>query len=297
LHARVDGVVSDSWAHEQLVQIWFRWADYVVPRVDVGVFTLGTLPRHPEQHAALDQLADRVLSILSGSERPAREVGAELGHPALLRCSAGTGKVHIRWDARTITVRPAQPADIDEERARVELARRFLRWFGPGTLCAFAKWAGVTMADAQSTWAALRSELVPVAVGVEGGWILAEDEPELRATGLDVSGVRLLPLGDPYLWPLGGMGAKLPTDFAHRLLADNVPTRVVNGLAGRILVDGEITGAWGRDGTNFTLLAFTDWSEARRESLSAEATRIAALIGRPVKVAWLGPVRADSSCE
>src|SRR5207302_2368783 len=41
LHARVRDVEPSSWEDPSLVQIWFRGgADYVVPRADVGLFTI-----------------------------------------------------------------------------------------------------------------------------------------------------------------------------------------------------------------------------------------------------------------
>lgn len=291
LHARMEETHPGSWEDQRLVQIWFRWSDYVVPRPDVGMFTLGTLPRDAEQRAVLDQLAERVLSVLDGRSRPTRDVAAALPHlesAGLLRCSAATGKVHIRWDAQTITMHPAAPADIDEELARLELARRYLRWLGPGDLFSFAKWAGVSLADSEATWAALEPELCPVALDGQAGWILASDEAMIRNAGPDPRGVRLLPLGDPYLWPLGGLGTRLPTDVASRLEAMNVPSRVVNGLAGRVLVDGEIVGAWGRAGGNFTAVPWTSWSDDLRGAVHAEAMSMAAPIGRPIGVRWLG---------
>ena len=42
----VSGVEPASWEDPSLAQIWFRLgADYVVPREDLGVFTIGTMPR------------------------------------------------------------------------------------------------------------------------------------------------------------------------------------------------------------------------------------------------------------
>ncbi len=32
LHARMGGVTPTSWEHPAVAQIWFRWADYLVPR-------------------------------------------------------------------------------------------------------------------------------------------------------------------------------------------------------------------------------------------------------------------------
>src|SRR6266513_1820197 len=58
LHARTEGVTPDSWEDPALAQIWFRGgADYVVPRSDVGVFTLGASPRDPGHCAALESVA------------------------------------------------------------------------------------------------------------------------------------------------------------------------------------------------------------------------------------------------
>src|SRR4051794_6180691 len=48
LHARVDATDPDAWEDPSLAQIWFRGgADYIVPRADIGVFTLGCYPRDP----------------------------------------------------------------------------------------------------------------------------------------------------------------------------------------------------------------------------------------------------------
>ncbi len=213
LHARCEGVGPGSWEDPGLVQIWSRWADYVVPRADVGVFTLGALPRDFQQRAALDDLADRVVAALAGQARPAREVAVAMGvlsHPGWLRCASITGKVHIRWDARTVTVHPAVPVEIDPEEVRVELARRYLSWMGPANAASFARWAGVTISDAGVTWAKIRPELLPVGLNGDAEWILAVDESALEDGGPSCQGARLLPLGDPFLWPLGGMGSDCP---------------------------------------------------------------------------------------
>jgi Winged helix DNA-binding domain len=276
-----------------LVQIWLRGADYLVPRADVGVFTLGTLPRDPHQRAALHLLAEEVLDSLEGMARPTREVAAILPHPLLLRCASATGKVHIRWDARTITVRPATPADLDEEDARLELARRYLHWLGPGDVSSFAKWAGVRLADAQRTWKVIQAEVLPVAVHGRGGWIHASDEPEITRPQPEPGGVRLLPLGDPYLWPLGGLAARLPAKVADQLLAHGASPRTVNGLGGRVLADGEIVGAWGRAGAVLTALPLSPWTDRRRAAVEAEGMAMSGPIGQTIRVRWLDH-RADS---
>jgi hypothetical protein len=48
LHARVQDTMPDSWEDPSIAQIWFRGSDYLIPRDDIGVFTLGSQPRDPD---------------------------------------------------------------------------------------------------------------------------------------------------------------------------------------------------------------------------------------------------------
>ena len=205
LHARMQQVHPDAWEDPLLVQIWFRMADYVVPRRDVGVFTIGALPRDPERRAALHDLADRVLGVLDGEPRSSREVAAAI--PELdvqgmtpLRQLSVTGKVNIRWDTRTTTVVPAAPSEIDEEDARRELARRFLHWLGPANASQLARWAGIDRSDAEATCGALGRELVPIATARLTGMImLASDEERMSTLQSQPSEPDCCLSGDPYL--------------------------------------------------------------------------------------------------
>jgi hypothetical protein len=103
----------------------------------VGVFTLGCAPRDREHRVPLDRLADAVVASLDGRALTYGELAdacsALRGVHIALRALAVTGKVHIRWDARTLKVLPAHPAEIDEEDARRQLLARFLHWLGPST--------------------------------------------------------------------------------------------------------------------------------------------------------------------
>ena len=132
LHARVHGTKPDSWEDPSVVQIWFRGgADYIVPREDAGVFTLGSSPRDPERMAELDRLADDIHRVAEGRTLIVNEVSKLLrhAHQTGLRVSGLTGRVHIRWDASRILLIPVERPDIDPEDARCELARRFVHWF------------------------------------------------------------------------------------------------------------------------------------------------------------------------
>lgn len=108
LHARVSEVTPSSWEHESLCQIWGpRGADYVIPRRDLSVFTLGRMPRDSSAAESVERIADEVHRVCQGSDRPTREVSAilpELGHS--IRLAAITGRLLIRWDASSIRVIP-----------------------------------------------------------------------------------------------------------------------------------------------------------------------------------------------
>jgi winged helix DNA-binding protein len=301
LHARMEDVCPTSWEDPDLWQVWFRGADYVVPRTDLGVFTLGALPRQPERAAALQAVAVAVSEVLDGRPRSAREVGAELPaalaragqdptlvSPLFLRLACVTGRYRIRWDARTVTVIPAAVAELEVDEARLELARRFLAWHGPATAAQFARWAGVSRADAAETWARLAPDLIPV--GVDGGarHLLARDE-EVLARAAPQSGVRLLPSGDPFLVAdRGSTGAATPPVPPPTRDDRGAPvtSTLLNSLAGRVLLDGRLRGAWGR---NQHRLSIHLWhvGGADREQVLAEALRFAGPIGRPVDLRWL----------
>jgi hypothetical protein len=291
LHARVDDVSPTAWADPALVQIWFRWSDYVVPRADVGIFTVGALPRDERATAELEELADAIVGVLDGGRAGSREVAARLGDrvpPFAVRLASPTGRIHIRWDASTVDVIAAERPTIDPEEARVELARRFLHWLGPGTSLQFARWAKVTTRDAKTTFAALADELAPVSFAGSDRWVLTTDLDNL-AGAASPAGVRLLPMGDPCLYIAKDLPPSPPPQTPDA--AVRITSRLVNSLTGRVVVDGDIVGAWGRVKGNVTIDPWPTMREGRREEIEAEAASFAAPLGLPVSIRWL-PVRA-----
>jgi hypothetical protein len=301
LHARLEGVGPASWEAPALCQVWFRAADYVVPSADLAAFTLGALPRQPERAAALDALAAAVGEVLAGGSRPEREVLAELpgtlsrmGHEPglsfgmLLRVACVTGRYRIRWDARTIALIPEEVPAMDAGEARLELVRRFLGWHGPATVAQFARWAGVSRQDAAETWALLAPELIPIGLDGRARHLLARDEGAL-VRSVPPTGVRLLPQGDPYLSLDRGLvdaaAASVPAPTRDDRGAPVTP-RLVNSLGGRILVDGAIAGAWGRQQHHMALHLWSA-SVTDRDRVLAEAQGFAGPIGRPMRIRWL----------
>jgi hypothetical protein len=294
LHARLDGIGPDGWEHPTLAQVWFRSSDYVVPRDDFGLaaFTLGTLPCDLEAQGALQKLADVLLDVLGGrpmSSRRVKEALPDLANPFLVKLLSATGKVHIRWDASRIDVLPAEPAAIDLDVARVELARRFLHWLGPAGPGQFARWAGIVHDDARATWQDLSAQhdLVPVGVAGRGRWILAEDEAALRDDE-PLTGVRLLPMGDPVLWLDRGLVVPpAPHHIAQREPDGDVSRRLFNSLRCRVLLAGTIVGSWGRAGGDVTLAPWRPLTDDEAASIESEANAFATALGRKVTVRWL----------
>jgi hypothetical protein len=278
LHARVEGVGPSSWEDPSLAQIWFRGgADYIVPRRDLGVFTLGASPRDATVMARINELADRVVEALDGARRPVRDVVAELGlaEPLSVKTVCPSGRLLIRWDASRIDLVACERPGMDPEEARLELARRFLTWLGPGTAPEFAKWAAVSRPDAEATFRALGPEV-----------------DELGAQWRDAprpEGVRLLPLFDPFL-ATRAQELQPPEDewLPMPPVRGDVTQRLLNSLAGRILLDGEIVGAWGRVQHKVTLFAWRRLSGADVDRTDAEAASFSGPIGRPVVIRWLG---------
>jgi hypothetical protein len=93
--------------------------------------------------------------------------------------------------------------------------------------------------------------------------------------------VRLLPMGDPYLY-FDTAGA--PRDPE---LGPDVTQRLINSLAGRVLLDGELVGSWGRVQAAVTIFPWVDLSEKDRDRIAAEAMTFEAPMGRQVRLRWL----------
>lgn len=294
LHARVEGVDPGSWEDDQLAQVWFRWADFVIPRADVAVFTRGALPRDERRAAALDDLGEAVASVLDGAPRPTREVEARLRglpHPSLVRAAGVSGRFLIRWDARTTVLLPTPSTPtrsvVEAERLRLELARRFLSWHGPARPDGFARWAGVSREDAAATWTALSPELVAVTVDGRERSALGGDVTALHSPA-PVRGVRLVPAGDPLLVdPADVAAARDDRETPPLELGGRVTSRVLNSLTGRVLLDGEVVAAWGRAAGEVSIDRWRELGRADLERVEAEAGSLGDALGVRVRVRWL----------
>jgi hypothetical protein len=284
IHARVEGARPTTWEDPSFVQLWGpRFSAYVVAARDLAVFSLGRLPTDAEGRRLAEDLASRLEALLRGGSMSYVEAGAALGEPPnRLRYAAATGSVVIRWDgARRPTIRTVPRPQVDPLDARLELARRYLHVFGPGSAGRFARWAGVGQRDAREAFDALSRELVPVRTPIGEGWILAGDEEALRPPVQPPAPARLLPSGDAYILLQGDDRAMLVPDAerAQELWTSRV-------WPGAVLVDGEIAGTWRRADRTLTVATWRRLSRAEREAVEGEAVSLPLAGDAPIVVRW-----------
>jgi hypothetical protein len=284
IHARVSEAGPGVWAEPPLVQVWGpRYSAYVVAESDLAVFTLGRLPDQPKARQRAEDVADRLEAALEGERMDVRDAARIVGlHPNALRYAAPTGRFLIYWDgARQPLVWSVPAPTVDPSDARLELLRRHLHVFGPGTPESFASWAGIRPRMAAAAFDLLSGELIAVRTPIGEAWILASDESGFRrAEG--AASTRLLPSGDTYYLLQGEDRLLLVPDEVDR--KQLWTSRV---WPGAVLLDGEIVGTWRRSGHRVTVHPWQSFNQKGRELIEAEAASMP-LPGtdRPVTVTW-----------
>jgi hypothetical protein len=284
LHARVAGVGPSTWEDPSLAQLWGpRYNTYVVARRDFALFSLGRLPDAAKGRRRAEEIAERVHAHLGGARMTDREVAGALGIGNAIRYAATTGTVEIRWEgARAPVVWTVAAPEIGPDEACRELARRHLHVFGPTTAGRFARWAGVSTGAASAAFAALEGSLLPVRTPLGDEWLLADDEPALRAAAPAPAPARLLPSGDAYFL-LDGAERELlvpRAELRQRLWTSRV-------WPGALLVDGEIRGTWRRAQHTVRVDAWEPLPRAARDAVEAEAAALPLPgVDRQIEVVW-----------
>jgi hypothetical protein len=161
------------------------------------------------------------------------------------------------WTPGTLTDPPSA------DQARAELARRWLRVFGPATTTDLQWWAGWTIVNTRKALAAV--EAVQVDLDGVPGWVLPDD---LDPVDPPEPWVALLPALDPT--PMGWkergwyLGPHEPDLFD-----------TTGNIGPTVWADGRIVGGWSQtpDARVVTAL-LEDVSPATREAITAEAGRL-----------------------
>jgi hypothetical protein len=284
LHARVEGVEASTWEDPSLAQLWGpRYHTYVVAKRDFALFSLGRLPDNAKSRLRAERMAERLHAQLDGMRVTDREVAGALGVGNSIRYAATTGTVAIRWEgARAPTVWTVVAAEVEPAEACRELARRYIHIFGPATDVGFARWAGISRRSAAAAFASLEASLLPVRSPQGDEWLLAEDEPAIRAGEGAAAPARLLPSGDSYFL-LDGAERELLVprkDQRRRLWTPRV-------WPGALLVEGEVRGTWRRGHHTVRIDAWARLARGTREAIEAEAKALPLPgVERPIEVVW-----------
>jgi hypothetical protein len=284
LHARVEKVEPSTWEDPSLAQLWGpRYSTYVVVKRDFALFSLGRLPESPKGRQRAERMAERIHAHLNGARATDREVAGALNVGNAIRYAATTGTVAIRWEgARAPIIWTVPTPEIDPAAACRELARRYLHIFGPTTADGFARWAGISSRSAADAFASLEESLLPARSPLGDEWLLAEDEPAMRAGETAPAPARLLPSGDAYFL-LDGADRELlvpRADQRPRLWTPRV-------WPGALLVDGEIRGTWRRAQHTMRIETWARLSRRTRDAIEAEAGTLPLPgVDRPIEVVW-----------
>jgi len=169
-------------------------------------------------------------------------------------------------------------APLDPHSALRQIARRYLRAYGPATAKDFALWWGFGLAPARKIFQSMEDEIETVEVEGWQAYALRETlEPmrRLETTGL----VNLLPLFDAYVMGIGrgaAIAALLPRQYQARVL------RPQGWISAVVLADGYLKGVWSLENRGRKAIAsvrmFSPPARPVRTRLEAEVERLGAFL-------------------
>jgi hypothetical protein len=205
-------------------------------------------------------------------------------HPSLWRATGVRGVLAIVGREGRSAVFGLPPAARALDDPGGELARRFLRAYGPARPKLFADWAGLATSHATALWERAGA-LIAVQVDGSARWALERDEPALVEASR-ARGVRLLANLDP-----------LNAGRDRELLVPDQAVRkriwTTLGGPGTVLVDGEVTGLWRAAKKDAKLVVtvqpLNGLAPHVRDELAAEVQRLA-----PFRGAQRGELRVDA---
>lgn len=154
--------------------------------------------------------------------------------------------------------------------------------FGPATAGGFARWAGISGRSAADAFASLEGSLLPVRSPLGDGWLLADDEPAMRAGETAAAPARLLPSGDAYFLLQGAERSLLVpwADQRQRLWTSRV-------WPGALLLEGEVRGTWRRASDTVRIDGWARFSRGARDAIEAEARAFPPPgADQPIEVVW-----------
>jgi hypothetical protein len=266
---KVDDVQTALWKDRTLVKTWLmRGTLHLVPSEDLPIFsaamnaygmrnTNAWLKWLQITEPELMDVIDAIGRALDGQALTREELIAKAGkgrsEKIQLAMRSGWGGV-LKPVARkgllcfgpsrgqSVTfVRPEQWLggwrDIDPDAALTEIARRYLRAYGPATKSDFTRWWGTWRGVGSRAWAGLAGELAPVSVDGQRADMLAADVDRIESAANEGS-VCLLPSFDPYLMGHSRRDHLVATEHRTRV------SRAAGWISAVVLVDGRVVATW-----------------------------------------------------
>ncbi|MGH2827209.1 MAG: winged helix DNA-binding domain-containing protein [Actinomycetota bacterium] len=316
---KADDVAHWLWSDRSLVKTWaMRGTLHLIPADEYPTWqvALNTLRHYRRDswlrafgvtHEEFDRLMVAISEALDGEpltrDQLATRVGEITGSAvlgdrlreswgALLKPASFQGKLcfapnegrNVRFTRPDRWLKLADdPLDLPE--AQASITRRFLAAYGPATLEDYARWCGITPANAGKLIAALGEEVTEVDVEATPAWLLADDVDELRSAK-PVRSVRLLPAFDPYV--IGStrhVVNLMPGD--HKALVH----RAQGWVSPVMLVNGRMDGVWRLQRKGRRLLIeiepFVKIPKWARQEAEREAELLAGFGGGGLELTWV----------
>lgn len=176
------------------------------------------------------------------------------------------------------------PPTLTPDQAQAELARRYLRAFGPATFADFAQWSGLNKPQAQAGWTAIQSERIEVQLEGDSAWTLeSQTSPQNPTTPT----VRFLPRYDNYLLGHQSRAFMVADAFASQLHPGGGMIRAC------VVVDGQACATWQleskRTGAILHIHPFESLSESIITALHQEAAELGRFLQQPLTVKLATP--------
>jgi hypothetical protein len=299
---RVDCRVADVrdalWKRKTLVKTWLmRGTLHLVPSADLPLFTAAMsaygvrntnawLKWLQISAAELTDLTDAIGDALNGQALTREELIAKVakgrsehiqaamksGWGGVLKPVARAGLLCFgpsRGQSVTF-VRPEKWLDswreMDSDASLTELARGYLRAYGPATKSDFARWWGTWPGVGNRAWAGLAGDLASVSIDGQRADLLASDLERIKKQPTGGS-VQLLPPFDPYV-----MGHSSRDHIVEAANLSKV-SRTAGWISAVVLVDGRVAGTWTYQAAKGTLLVMVEPFQRLTAKTVAEVRR------------------------
>jgi hypothetical protein len=304
--AKVEDVRAALWSDRTLVKTWLvRGTLHLIPATDLPLYSaaMRNLTWAPAwfkwlrmNERELESLIAAMGDVLSDKPMTKEELTARVGRgrPAhvreaisgswgsLLKPAARRGLLAF-GPSRGTNVTLVNPRhwlrgwkDFDTDGATAELARRYLRAYGPATKKDFVRWFGYLRRGRVDPWPALAGELVDIDVEGTRLQLLAKDVRALAKTP-PAPTVQLLPPFDPYL--MGHTSRDHLFDKIHRWKV----SRVAGWISAVVLVGGRVEGTWMHSRSGDVLVVnvvpFASLSASTRREVGNRAQELATALG------------------